>query len=94
MQREHRDDLVAVDHGAACVHGEHPVAVAVECHAEVEPVADDDLLQRPQVGRAAADVDVVPVWLVPDRRHLSAELLERLWCETGIGAVRAVDADT
>ena len=35
MEREHREDLVAVDRVAVAVDGEHPVAVAVERDAEV-----------------------------------------------------------
>ena len=36
VEREDRDDLVAVDRLAALVDGEHAVAVAVEGDAEVE----------------------------------------------------------
>ena len=51
----------------ALVDRKHPVAVAVEGHAEVAAFAADGLLQQPEVGRAAADVDVRPVGLVSDR---------------------------
>ena len=93
MQREQGDDLIAVDDVAVPVHGEHAVAVAVECHAEIESFALDEGLQRPQVGCTAVDVDVGAVRLVPDRLDAGAELLERLRREVGVRAVRTVDAD-
>ena len=37
IEREHGEDLVAVDRLAALVDREHPVAVAVERDPEVEP---------------------------------------------------------
>ena len=76
------------------VDGEHPVAVAVERDAEVEPaVRRRSAAGRARVGRAAADVDVRAVRLVADRVHLCAELLERPRRDPGVGAVRAVDRD-
>ena len=93
VEREDSEDLVAVDRLSSLVHGEHPVAVAVECDAEVEAAAAHGLGEQTEVGRAAADVDVRPVRVVADRGHRSAELLERLRRETGVGAVRAVDGD-
>ena len=93
MQREDRDDLVAVDLVPLVVDGEHPVTVAVERDPEIEAAVDDGPLQRAQVGRAAADVDVEAVRLVADCRHLRAELLERPRCTPRVRAVRAVDAD-
>ena len=50
---EHSDDLITVDGLAPLVHGEHPVAVAVERHPEVEGARAHDLLQHRQVGGAA-----------------------------------------
>ena len=43
VQCEDRDDLIAVDEIAALVDGEHAVAVAVECDADVELPGDDFL---------------------------------------------------
>ena len=43
VEREHGDDLVAVDRLAALVDGEHAVAVAVEGDAEVVGAVADDL---------------------------------------------------
>ena len=41
VRREDREDPVAVDDVAVAVDREHPVAVAVERDAEIEPVLDD-----------------------------------------------------
>ena len=46
VEREDGDDLVAVERVPVGVDGEHPVAVAVERDAEVEPPARDEALQR------------------------------------------------
>src|SRR5581483_9871127 len=73
LEREHRDDLIAVDRRAVLVDGEH--AVAVERDPEIEPAAGDDLLQRREIGRAATDVDVRPRRLVADRLDGCSELL-------------------
>ena len=45
-EREHGQDLIAVERRARLVDGEHPVAVAVECHAEVVVTRPHDLLQQ------------------------------------------------
>ena len=60
-QREHGEDLVAVERLAALVDGEHPIAVPVEGHPEVEALACNGLLQGREIRRSAADVDVGPV---------------------------------
>ena len=73
MQREDRDDLVAVDSRAVRVHREHTVTVAVERDAEVELPRGDSMLKRSEVGRTAADVDVRAVGHVADRLHVGAE---------------------
>ena len=78
VQREDREDLVAVDRLAGAVDGEHPVAVAVERDAEVVAALADGLLEQREVGGAATLVDVLAVRFVADRGHLGAELLERL----------------
>ena len=93
MEREHREDLVAVDRVAVAVDSEHPVAVAVERDPEIESALADGLLQQREVGGAAAIVDVLAVRRVADRGHLGAEPLERLRRDPGVGAVGAVDAE-
>ena len=59
----HRDracgqDLVAVDHPAACVGEQRPVGVAVVRHARVGAELDDLGADDLRMERAAADVDV------------------------------------
>ena len=93
VEGEDREDLVAVDRLAPLVDGKHPVAVAVERDPEVEALLTHDPREERQIGRSTPDVDVVAVGVVPDRRHLGAELLEGLWCNARVGAVRAVDRD-
>ena len=48
VEREDRDDLVAVDQLAVLVDREHAVAVAVERDPEVEAELDDRALQQRQ----------------------------------------------
>src|SRR5579875_17074 len=93
VEREHGDDLVAVDHLAALVHREHPVAVAVEGDTEVEPLVADETPQGAEVGGAAADVDQVAAVGRADRDHLRAEPAEHLRPGAPERAVGAVDAD-
>ena len=93
MEREDGDDLVAVDGVPVGVDREHAVAVPVEGDAEVQTGLCDSLLQSPEIGGAAAQVDVRSVRLVADGDDLRAQLLERPRSEAGVGAVRAVDPD-
>ena len=77
VEREDREDLVAVERVAVPVDREHPVAVAVERDAEIEALAR---------GRAAwsarrsvapqPTLMFVPSGSIADRGHLGAELLE------------------
>src|SRR5581483_11344984 len=60
---------------------------------EVEPSIANRLLQKREIGRAAADIDVVAVRRVADRMDLGAALDKRLRGDAGVGAVRAVDGD-
>ena len=50
-EHEHGQDLVAVQRRARLVDGEHPVAVAVEGHAEVVVAVPNDVLQQAEVRR-------------------------------------------
>src|SRR6476661_1802305 len=93
VEREDRDDLVAVDRLAVLVDREHAVAVTVERDAEVVASFDDGARQEAEIGRTAAHVDVRPVGRVADRVNLGSALLEGLRSESGVGAVRAVDDD-
>ncbi len=59
--------LVAVDDRTGVVDGQAAVGVAVDREAGVGAVRDDGLLERPEVGGAAAVVDVEAVGLGADR---------------------------
>ena len=93
VQHQNREDLVAVDDLASRVDREHPVAVPVERNPEVGPRLSNSLLQSPEVGCAAADIDVRPVGVGADRGDARAELLEGLGRDPGVGPVGAVDDD-
>ena len=69
---EDREDLVAVDVLALVVDGQAAVGVAVEGEADVGAVLDHGRLERREVGRAAAVVDVEPVGLGADHDDLGA----------------------
>ena len=77
VEREDRDDLVAVDGFALLVDGEHAVTVAVERDPEVVAAVAHGLLEQREVGRAAADVDVRAVGRIADRVHLGAAARRR-----------------
>ena len=93
VEGEDRQDLVAVDRLAFGIDREHAIAVTVESDAEVEPSVADDSRQKRQVGRAAADVDVLAVRRRRDRCDLGAEPLERLRRDARVRPVCAVDRD-
>ena len=90
---EDREDLVAVDRRPVRVDCEHAVAVAVEGDSEVEVALEKRAPEQREVGRAAAEVDVVAVGVGGDGRHGRAELFEGLRRDRRVGAVRAIDRD-
>ncbi len=92
-QRQHREELVAVDDLAGVVHGQAAVGVPVQGEADVRPVLEDGGLQHVQVGRAAPVVDVEAVRLGADRDHLGAGVAQRERTGDRGGAVRAVQDD-
>ena len=91
--RQDAHDLVAVDLLPLGVHGQAAIGVAVMGDAEVRPVGHHGLLQRPQVGRAHAVVDVEAVGLGADHDQLGPGIAERVRRRTGSGAVGAVQND-
>ena len=92
-QRQHGEDLVAVDDLPRVVDGQAAVGVAVEGDAGVGAVRDDGGLQRPEVGRAAPVVDVEAVGVGTDRDDLGPRAAQRHRAGHVGGAVRAVDDD-
>ena len=75
------------------VDGQAAVGVAVEGEADVGAVLDHGRLERLEVGRAAAVVDVEAVGLGVDRDHLGAGAAQRQRPGLGRRAVGAVDDD-
>ena len=82
VEREDRDDLVAVDELAALVDREHPVAVAVERDAEVEAA-------RSPTSRWSAAVSVAPqptLMFVPSGSFADRDAPSRRAARTRCGA--------
>ncbi len=94
-QRERQDgqDLVTVDQGAAGVHREAAVGVAVVCDARVGPDLDNLGLQVLGVRGPAAVVDVEAIGLGVQGHHLGAQQPQRLGSRAVGRAVGAVDDD-
>ena len=90
-QRQHGQQLVPVDDLARGVHGQAAVGVPVEREPDVGAVLDDRPLQQPEVGGAAAVVDVQAVGLGADRDDVGTRLAQRQRPDLGRGAVRAVE---
>ncbi len=92
-QRQHREDLVAVDLLTGVVHGQAPVGVPVVRDPQRGPVLDDRGLQPVEVRRTAPVVDVEPVRLGTDRDHFRPGPGERLRRHLRRGTVRLVEDD-
>ena len=75
--RDHRHQLVAIDHLAVLVDDDHPVRVAIERDADIGPHFLDLGAQRVRRGRADLVVDVEAVGLDADGEHLGAQLPQR-----------------
>ncbi len=90
VQRGERHQLVAVHDLPGAVHGEHAVAVAVEGEADGVAAREHVARELAHVGGAAAGVDVAPVGVLRDHRHVRAEAPEDLRRDAVGGAVGAV----
>ena len=93
VQGREGDQLVAVDHVAVAVDGEHAVAVAVEGEAERRARRRDALGERARGGSSRSRVDVAAVGLGRDRVDVGAEPAEDLRRDAVGGAVGAVEQD-
>ena len=89
--RDHRQQLVAVDHMAALVDQDDPVGVAVERDADIGAHLAHLAAQRFRRGRAAFLVDVESVGLDADRNHVGAQLPQRFRHHLVGRAVGAID---
>ena len=92
-QGANREQLVTVDHRTIGVDGQAAVGVSVVRDAKVRAGAAHRLDEVVEVRRADPVVDVQPVRLRRDRRHLRARAAIHLWGDRGSGAVRAVHDD-
>ena len=67
------EDLVAIHHPAAAIHGEHAVGIAIEGKTHAGPLGQHRLAQGLQVGTAAAQVDPLPIRLAMEHGEIGAE---------------------
>ena len=93
VQRQDQHDRVAVDDGALLVHHEAAVAVAVEGDAQRQLLVAHEGLQRLQMRRPAAQVDVAAVGVGADDVDVEIEIAEQSRRHRGGGAIGAVQAD-
>ncbi len=91
--REDAHELVAVDDASERVHGQAPVGVSVEGDAEVGLGLDDEALERFEVRRADAVVDVESVGFGGGDDDLGTGLAQSGGADDRGGTVGAVDDD-
>ena len=89
----HVQDLVAIDHAAALVHGQAAVGIAVVGKAHVQALLHHVALQTLHMRGAAVDVDVKTIRRGIDHAHVGAQRVEHRLGHRGRRAVGAVDAD-
>ena len=89
----HVQDLVAIDHAAALVHGQAAVGIAVIGKAHVQALLHHVALQTLHMRGAAVDVDVKTIRRGIDHAHVGAQRVEHRLGHRGRRAVGAVDAD-
>ncbi len=89
--RDHRHQLVAIDHFAMLVDNDDAIGVAIERDADIGPHFLDLGAQRVRRGRAHLVVDVEAVRLDADREHFGAQLPQRNGRHLVGGAIGAVD---
>ena len=89
----HVQDLVAVDHTAALVHGQAAIGIAVVGKAHVQALLHHVALQALHMRGAAVHVDVKSVGRGVDHAHIGAQRVEHRLGHRGRRTVGAVDAD-
>ena len=89
----HVQDLVAVDHAAALVHGQAAVGIAIVGKAHIQALLHHVALQALNMRRAAVDIDVKAVGRGIDHAHIGAQCVEHRLGHRGCRAVGAIDAD-
>ena len=89
----HVQDLVAVNHAAALVHGQAAVGIAVVGKAHVQALLYNVALQTLHVRRSTVDVNVEAIGRGVNYAYVGAERVEHRLSDRGRRAVGAVDAD-
>ena len=89
----HVQDLVAVDHAPALVHGQAAVGIAVVGKAHVQALLHHMALQTLHMRGAAVDVDVKAIGRGIDHAHVGTERVKHRLGHRGSRAVGAVDTD-
>ena len=89
----HVQDLVAVYHATALVHGQAAIGIAVIGKAHVQALLHHMALQALHMRGAAVDVDVKAIGRGVDHAHVGAQRVEHRLGNRGSRAVGAVDAD-
>ena len=89
----HVQDLVAVDHTAALIHGQAAVGIAVVGKAHVQALLHHVALQALHMRGAAVHIDVKAIGRGVDHAHVSTQRVEHRLGHRGCRAVGAVETD-
>ena len=89
----HVQDLVAVYHATALIHGQAAVGIAVVGKAHVQPLLHHVALQALHMRGATVDVDVKTIGRGIDHAHVGAERVKHRLGHRGSRAVGAVNTD-
>ena len=89
----HVQDLVAVDHTAALIHGQAAVGIAVVGKAHIQALLNHVALQALHMRGATVHIDVKAIGRGVDHAHVGAQRVEHRLGHRGRRAVGAVDAD-
>ena len=89
--RDHREQLVAVDHVSALIDQDDPVGIAIERDADVGAHFAHLAAQRFRRGRSAFLVDIESIGLDADRNHVGAQFPQRFRHHLVGRAVGAID---
>ena len=89
----HVQNLVAVDHTAALIHGQAAVGIAVVGKTHVQALLHHMALQALHMRGAAVDVNVKTIGRSVNHAHVGTQRVEHRLGDRGSRAVGAVDAD-
>ena len=89
----HIQNLIAVDHAAALIHGQATIGIAVVGKAHVQALLHHVALQALHVRRSTVDVNVETIGRGVNYAHVGAERVEHRLGHRGRRAVGAVQAN-